>query len=88
MSLDPLLDLGLYLDKLMAPQPQGPRDPSSLDEDRGTRRRLDKDTSPDDENARSAVLLRFPCEQWDSSVSSWLKKTLDAGDLPERVIAK
>ena len=41
----------------------GSRDPSSLDENRNTRRRLDKDTCPDDENARSAVLLRFACEQ-------------------------
>ena len=38
----------------------GSHDPGSSKEDRNTRRRLDKFSSPDDENARSAVLLRFP----------------------------
>ena len=49
------------------------RVPSSLDENRNTRRRLDKDTSPDDENARG-VLLGFPCKQCLPGMYAWLKK--------------
>ena len=65
------------------------RDPSASDENRNTRRRLGRDSDPDDEHARSAVLLRFPCEQCHASMSAWLKKkTLDPSDQPERVHCK
>ena len=50
------------------------RDPSSFDENRNTRRRLNKNTSPGDENARSAVLLRFLCDQCFSGMHAWLNK--------------
>ena len=42
----------------------GSHGPGLSDDNRNTRRRLDTPTSPDDEQARSAVLLRFPCEQY------------------------
>ena len=57
VSLDLVRNLGLCL---VAPA-TGSRDPGSIDENKSTRRKLD--TSPDDENLRSAVLLRFPCAQ-------------------------
>ena len=42
----------------------GSRGPGSSDDNRNTRRRLDTFSSPEDKQARSAVLLRFPCEQY------------------------
>ena len=55
-------DLGTYLDIVAAPQPLGPSDPMAMghpDDNGNTRRRLDTFTSPEDEQARSAVLLRL-----------------------------
>ena len=63
-------------------------DPGSSEEGRNTRRRLGKDTSPDDESAPSAVLSRFLCEQCHAGVSAWLKKTLVPTDLPEGIHCK
>ena len=60
----------------------------ALDENRNTRRRLNKDTSPDDENVRCAVLLRFPSEQCLTGMYAWRKKTLDPTDQQERVHCK
>ena len=40
----------------------GSRGPGSSDDNRNTRRRLETFSSPEDEHARSAVLLQFPCE--------------------------
>ena len=54
---------------------------------RNTRRRLDIDKGPDDENA-SAVLLRFPCEQCHAGMSAWIEETLEPTDRPERVSCK
>ena len=42
----------------------GSHGPGSTDDSRNTRRRLDTFSNPEDEQARSAVLLRFPCEQY------------------------
>ena len=42
----------------------GSHGPGSSDDNRNTRRRLDTFSSPEDEQARSAVLLQFPCEQY------------------------
>ena len=42
----------------------GSHGPGSSDDNRNTRRRLDAFSSPEDEQARSAVLLRSPCEQY------------------------
>ena len=53
-----------------------------LDEDRNTRRNVDTDSGADDENARSAVPLRLPCEQCHTGVSAWFTKTLEANDQP------
>ena len=39
---------------------------------RSTRRRLDTFTSPEDEHARSAVSLRFPCEQFHTGITNWI----------------
>ena len=74
VSADHPLDLSFYLDKLMAPQPRSPVTWASFEEGRNTRRTLDKDTSPDDDNARSVVLLRFPCEQCHAGMSRLAEK--------------
>ena len=55
---------------------------------RDTRRRPDKFSSPDDESARSAVLLRFLCEQCHACVSARLKKTLALDEIPDRILSK
>ena len=44
----------------------------SSDDNRNTRCRLDTFSSPEDEHARSAVLLRFPFEQYREGVSAWI----------------
>ena len=54
----------------------GSHGPGSSDDNRNTRRRLDTFSSPEGEHARSAVLLRFPCEQYHGGVSTWLGKFL------------
>ena len=58
----------------------GSHDPWSFDDNRNTRRRLDTFSSPEDKHARSAVLLRFPCEQYTlefltRSIASWKSPT-------------
>ena len=40
----------------------GSHGPGSSDDNRNTRRRLDTLSSTDDEQPRSAILFRFPCE--------------------------
>ena len=50
----------------------GSHGPGSSDDNRNTRRRLDTFTSPEDEHARSAVLLRFPCEQYHTGITNWI----------------
>ena len=52
------------------------RDPGCMDEN--THMRRDLETVPDGENLRSAVLLRFPCEQCRASVSAWLATAIPA----------
>ena len=51
---------------------RGSRGPGSYDDNRNTRRRLDTCLSPEDEHARSAVLLRFPCEQDHTGITIWI----------------
>ena len=80
------LDHARHQEKVMAPQPWGPvtracrkagiQDGSTLTKVQMMR------------NARSAVHLRFPCEQSHSGVPAWLRKTLEAGVQPERVHCK
>ena len=50
----------------------GSHGPGSSDDNRNTRRRLDTFTSPEDEHARSAVLLRFPREQYHTGITNWI----------------
>ena len=49
-----------------------------MEENRSMQRKLE--TSLDDENLRSAVLLRFPCEQCRAGVSAWLGKEVPTSD--------
>ena len=49
----------------------GSHGPGSSVDNRNTRRRLDTFSSPEDEHARSAVLLRFPCEQYHTGITKW-----------------
>ena len=44
----------------------------SSDDSGNTRRRLDTFSSSQDEHARSAVLLRFPCERYHNGVAIWI----------------
>ena len=46
--------------------------PESIDDSRNTRRRLDTFSNPEDEQARSAVLLRFLCEQYHKGITIWI----------------
>ena len=52
----------------------GSHGPGSSDDNRNARRRLDTFSSPEDEHARSAVLLQFPSEQYHAGVSTWFEK--------------
>ena len=65
-------DLGHHSNRLMVLQPQGPM--AQTHRTTTGRRRLDTISNPDDEIARSAILLQFPCEQLHAGVSTWLKK--------------
>ena len=67
-------DRGTYLDTVTAPQPLGffgSYDPGSSDDSRKKRRRIDTFSSPENEHARSAVLLQFPCEQYHTGMTKW-----------------
>ena len=46
--------------------------PGSSDDNRNTKRRLETSSSPADEFARSAALLRFPCEQYLKGITKWI----------------
>ena len=50
------------------------REPSASDDNWNTRRGLDRDSDPDDDNALSAALLRFSCEQCHAGMSAWIRK--------------
>ena len=60
------------LDELMAARPRGPVTLAHLKK-AGIQ---DGDTNLDDEITRSAVLLRFPCEQCHAGMSAWTKRAL------------
>ena len=83
-----LLDLGFYLDKVMAPQPRGPvtwarRKKAEIQDVDST-----KVPSSDDGDARTAVLLRCLCAQCLPGMYACLKKTVDPTDQLERVHCK
>ena len=50
----------------------GSHGPGSSDDHRNTRRRLDTFSSTEDEQSRSAVSLRFPCEQYLKGITKWI----------------
>ena len=54
----------------------GSHGPGSSSNNRNTRRRLDTSSNPDDENARNAILLRFPCEQYNKGFTKWINNNL------------
>ena len=55
----------------------GSSGPGSSDDNRNTTRRLDTSTSPEDEQTRSAVLLRFPCAQYLTGIMEWFNSSLE-----------
>ena len=67
--------------------------PGSSDDNKNTRRRLDPSSSAEDEQSRSAVLFRFPCEQYLKGVTQWIDTLWDesgmlACDKPTRIHCK
>ena len=60
----------------------GSHGPGSSDDNRNTGRRLDTFSSPEDEQARSAVLLRFPCEQYHRRITKWIKNLWEESNMP------
>ena len=74
--------LGIYSDIVVVPQPldllgltaQGHL--MTIDtQDEGL-------TSPEDEQARSAVLLRFPCEQYHQGITMWINDLWEKSNMP------
>ena len=67
-------DLGKNSDMAMAPQPMGLSGPMAQDhlmtEIQGED--LIRSQAPEDEQSRSAVLLRFRCEQYHKGVTKWI----------------
>ena len=60
----------------------GSHGPRSSDDNRNTRRRLDTSSSPADEHARSAALLRFPCEQYHTGIANWINTLWERSNTP------
>ena len=54
----------------------------SSDDSSNTRRRLDTFSSPEDDHARSAALLRFPCEQYHTGISNWINNLWEKSNIP------
>ena len=62
----------------------GSHGPGSSDDNRNTRRRLDPSSSAEDEQSRSAVLFRFPCEQYLKGVTQWIDTLWDESGMLAR----
>ena len=78
-------DLGICLDRVPAPQPLCPLGPMALGRPMTTgitRRRLDTSSSTADEHVRSAVLLRFPCEQYHKGITKWMNTLWEESNTP------
>ena len=60
----------------------GSHGPGSSGDNRNTRRRLDTSSSTADEHARSAVLLRFPCEQYHKGIAKWINALCEKANMP------
>ena len=56
--------------------------PGSSDDHRNTPRRLDTSSSTEDEQSRSAVLLRFPCEQFLKEITKWIDTLWEESNMP------
>ena len=56
--------------------------PGSSDDSRNTRCILDTFSSGEDEHARSAVLLRFPCEQYHTGITKWINTLRPRSNIP------
>ena len=54
----------------------------SSDDNGNTRRRLDTLSSPEDEQSRSAVLLRFPCEQYHKGITKRIHNLREESNMP------
>ena len=59
----------------------GSHGPESSDDNRNTRRRLDPSSSAGDEQSRSAVLFRFPCEQYLKRTTKWIDTLWEESDM-------
>ena len=72
------------MDIVTAPQPLNPSGPmaQASDDSRNTRRMQDTFSSSADEQARSAVLLRFPCEQYHKGITKWIDNLWEESDMP------
>ena len=60
----------------------GSQGPGSSNDNRNTRRRLDTSSSLADEHARSAVLLRFLCEQYHTGITKWINTLWERSNMP------
>ena len=60
----------------------GPHGPGSSDDNRNTRRRIDTSSSPENEQPRSAVLLRFHCEQFHKGTTQWIDNLWEESNMP------
>ena len=80
-------DLGTYLDIVTAPQPLGLSGPMAQGhlmtvEIRGVD--LILSPAPKMNNRRSAVLLRFPCEQYHKGITKWINNLWEESNVPAR----
>ena len=78
-------DLGMYLDIVMAPQPLGLSGPMAQDHLMTTETQdagLILSLVPEDEQARSAILLRFPCEQDHKGITKWINTLWEGSNMP------
>ena len=60
----------------------GSHGPGSSDDNRNTRRRIDTLSSTEDEQSRSAVLFRFPCEQYLKGITKWIDTLWEESNMP------
>ena len=58
------------VEQIDGPTVAGSHGPGSSDDSRNTRRTLDSSSSAEDEHSRSAVLSRFPCDQYLKGIHS------------------
>ena len=75
-------DPGLHSNKVDGSTAAGPHGPGSSSDNRNTRRRLDISPNNDDEDARSAVLLRFQCEQYHTGITKWINILYEESNMP------